>query len=888
VHQLRSIAIRILNTFRRTRVETELRDQLDAHRDMIKADLVSRGMNPADADSAAKRAMGNDLMVREFTRDELLYRWLDGIVRDFRYAVRGLVRAPVFTAAVVLTLALGIGANTAIFSVVDRVLLRPLPYPNADHVMLLNETAGASLNMDVNPSNWLDWQRDSKTFESFAAWTNRNPSTLTGQGEPERLAAESVSHEFFSVLGVKPLLGRDFAVEDDRPGVAQKTIVSYALWQRKFVGDPNIIGKIVQLNARPVEIIGVMPASFQFLSRDTQLWRLLGIDRNLAWRERGGRFLPYVVGRIKANVDPTAAKFEMENIAARLAQSYPFNKNTSVAVVPVREVMTGQVRTSLWVLFAAVAALLLIACSNVANLLIARSANRRREVAIRTSLGAGWATIVRQLLIESLLLAFLSGIAGILVARWAMSVLLKLTPVGLLPLSGMGIDQSMLLYTAVLSTLTGLIVGFAPALPSLRLAVADQLRSGGRSVAASMRLRQGLIVIQVAMTVVLLCGAGLLVRSLFKLTGDPIGVDPNNVLTMRVELPGARYDANRQVQFFQSVVERLRNLPGVDSVSGAGDLPVSQVRIAGTGFRVLGQEEPEESHDQGTRVRVIMPGYFKTLGIPLLQGREFNDDDMREHAPQVFIVNQAFVRKFFPAADPLSVSISVFMQRTNPANPKYGEPDNPYGRIIGVTGDVKEGTLRDASVPVVFYSERQLTYSGLALFVRSSRGAALAKEAGQIVRDIDRNLPLIEVRMLTDAFAQSLARDRLNAVVSAAFAICALLLASVGLYGLVAFTVAERTNEIGVRMALGARASQVLGMIMSQGLRLVLLGGVAGLIAAFAASQVLQSLLFEITSYDPMTFAAVPGLLGLVTLIAVLIPARRATLVDPIAALRED
>jgi predicted permease len=886
MHHLRSFVIRMVNILRRSRLESDLRDQLDAHREMIKDDLVSRGLNPDLAETAARRALGNEGLVREFSRDEMLHRWMEGIGRDIRYAIRSLSRMPAFTIAVVLTLALGIGANTAIFSIVDRVLLRPLPFPASDHIMLLHENRPTSPNMDVNPSNWLDWQRDSKTFETFAAWTNRVPSTVTGQGEPERLETELVSQEFFSVLGVKPYMGRDFTTDDDRPGAPPTAIVSYALWQRKFGGDPAIIGKTVQINSRPVEIVGVMPAGFYFLSRETQIWRAWGLDRSLAWRERGGRFLPFVVGRVKADAAPAAAKTEMENIAKRLAESYEFNKGTSVTVIPVREIITGQVRTSLLILFSAVGVLLLIACSNVANLLIARSARQRREVAIRTSVGAGRAAIVRQLLVESLILATAGGIAGIFVAQWSLKSILTLAPATLLSMSAVKIDRSMLLYAFGLSVMTGVVVGLAPALPSIRLNVADYIRSGGRSVTASMALRRRLIVGQVALTVVLLCAAGLLVRSFVALTADPIGVDATNVLTMRVELPGARYNDDQMVRFFQKVTERLEQLPGVGSVSEAVDLPVNHQRTSGTSFQVLGHEpEPRSSY---ARIRTVMPGYFKTLGIPLLQGRDFSQDDMREGNAQVFVVNAAFVKAYLQSEDPLSVSISVFMNRTKPSNPKFGEPDNPFGRIIGVSADVKEGTLRDSSEPTVFYNERQLTSNGMTLFVRSSRGAELAKEAGQIVRDTDRNLPLTEVRMLEDFFAETVARDRLNAAVSAAFAISALLVASMGLYGLLAFTVAERTNEIGIRMALGAPASKVLGMIVQNGYRLVLVGGVLGLGASFAASRLLKTLLFGITPYDPWTYVTVIASLVLVTLVAVLIPALRAMRVNPMVALRSE
>jgi putative ABC transport system permease protein len=441
----------------------------------------------------------------------------------------------------------------------------------------------------------------------------------------------------------------------------------------------------------------------------------------------------------------------------------------------------------------------------------------------------------------------------------------------------------MLLYTFALSVATGILVGLAPAMPARRLSITDYLRTGGRSVTASMRLRQGLIAAQVAMAVVLLCGAGLLVRSLVELARDKTGVVATDVLSLRVELPDSRYNDGQQVAFFQELTERLRNLPGVEAAGAARDRPVSTLRISGTSFRILGQPEAAPADRPSTRVRVVTPGYFKTLGIPVLKGREYGPADLVENAAQTFVVNEAFVKKFFPSEDPLNASISVNMRRNS-----EGRPDNPFGEIIGVVGNVKEGTLRGAPEPTVFYNHRQLPFSGMTLFVRSRRGPEIAREAADIVRQMDRNLPVVEVRMLEDAFADTLGRERLNAVVSGAFAVAGLLLASLGLYGLMAYAVAERTNEIGIRMALGARPSQVLRVVIAEGMRVVLFGAGIGLITAFATSRLLDSLLFGVTTHDALTFGGVILLLVAVSLIAVMIPGRRAIQVNPIVALREE
>jgi putative ABC transport system permease protein len=802
---------------------------------------------------------------------------LDAVVRDVRYTVRSLARTPVFAATIILTLAFGIGANTAIFSIVDRLLLRPLPYPNGEQIVMLHENSRRARRMDVSPANWLDWQRDSRSFESLAAWNNRFPSTLTGQGEPERLKADTVSYEFFTVLGVKPTLGRVFTADDDQPGSPRRVILSYSLWQRKFGGDDNIIGKTIALNAAPAEVIGVMPAGFHFMGNDTDVWNPFALDRNRAWRESAGRFIPFVVGRLKPSVTAAGVQTEMATIAARLAQLHAFNKDTSVKVIPLREVMTGEVRTSLLILFAAVGVLLLIACCNVANLLVARSAYRRREIAIRTSLGAGRGVIIRQLMIETLTLALAGGITAMLVAKWSIRVLLVLTPPSLLQLAAVPIDGWMLLYTLGLTLITGVVLGFAPAIPSIRGELTDYLREGTRSVTSSTHLRQGLIVVQVAMTVVLLCGASLLVRSLLALTNDPTGVHANDVLTLRVELPTSSYDPARQVNFFRQVIERLQNLPGVLSAGAGRDIPVSTARISGTGFYIQGEPELPANELPSTFVRVATPGYFKTLGIPVLNGREFTEPDLAEGVPFTFVVNEAFAKKYLSNRDPLSTAISVRMQL-----------DKSFGRIVGVAANVKDGSLRGVAEPTVFYNNGHLPSPGMTIMIRTSRGLELAPEATRIIREFDRNLPVIDVRMLENAFAESVARERLNALVSAAFAISALLLASLGLYGLIAYIVEERTNEIGIRMALGARTSEVLRLIMTNGLQLVALGAGVGLAAAFALSRFLESLLFGVTTHDPMTFTGVAVVLVVVSALAVLIPARRATMVNPLVALRRD
>ena len=642
----------------------------------------------------------------------------DGLVRDVRHALRGLGKAPLFTVTVVLTLALGIGANTAIFSIADRLLLRPLPFPDGEQIVVLHETRPNAPKMDVSPANWLDWQRDSESFTALAAWTNYVPLTLTGNGEPERLNVDTVSHEFFPLLGVQPMLGRTFIAEDEAPG-SRRVVLSYSLWNRRFGADPAVVGQTIRLDEEPAEVIGVMPAGFRFMSRDTDLWSPLALPRDASWREIAGRFIPYVVGRLEPSVTPAAAQAEMAAIADRLGQLHAFNRDTSVNVLPLREALTGQVRGSLLVLLAAVGLLLLIACSNVANLLLTRAAGRRRELAIRTSLGAGQAAIARQLLVESVLLALAGGAAALLVAQWSADALVALVPAELLGVADVALDRRALLYAAGLALSTGALVGLAPVISVARAQVAASLRDGTRSVTSSARLQRALIVAQVAMTVVLLCGATLLTRSLLALNGDPTGVTASNVLTMRVELPPSRYGPAQQTDFFRQAVERLESLPGVESASAGRDIPMSMARVAGTGFRIDGDPELPPDQMPITRVRMVAPGFFETLGIPLVRGREFIYSDPGPDSPPVFLVNEAFARTFLATRNPLDTSMSVLMQR----------PANPFGTIVGVVGDVKDGSLRGVAEPTVFYSDARLPSPGMTLLIRSERGPELASEA---------------------------------------------------------------------------------------------------------------------------------------------------------------
>ena len=805
---------------------------------------------------------------------------MERLLTEIRYAVRGLLRAPGFTAAAVLTFALGIGANTAIFSVVDQLLLRPLPYPNGDQLLTIYEafrlaSAGADQERNVvSPANWLDWQREGRTLRSVAAW-DTTTLTLTDAGEPVRLNVQVVSAEFFPLLGVTPLLGRTVSQEDDRPKAPRVVVLSYHLWQQRFGGDPALVGRRITLNDRSVEVIGVMPPGFRFVYQDNDLWGPFQLDRSFPWRERAGRFMN-VVARLQPGVTVDAARAELEALAARLEQQYEFNRNSGVTLVPLREELTGQVRTSLLVLYAAVGVLLAIACFNIANLLLARAVSRRREVAIRTSLGAPQWAIVRQLLAESLLLALAGGTLGIVLARWSLDALTAFAPPELLRVPELYVDRPVLLYALGLSVLTGLVVGLAPAALAARRSIAESMRMSGSTLTHAPRARQALVVCQVAMTIVLLCGAGVLARTVIALNAADNGFDQGNLLTMEVAVPGARYTPERRTAFFADATAALRGLPGVQSAAAANSLPVIGSLRGGSWFHRLGTPEVPAPERPAAAIRVVTPGYFRTLGIPVLRGREFTEAD-EANPMQGFVVNKAFADAFLADVDPLTVSLTVWMQE-----------DNPYLPIIGVVGNVSEGSVRDNPRATVFYSHKQMPETIMTLFVRTEQTTAVAGAAANVIRRLDPTVPVRRVRTFEGALADSIAQERLSALVFGALAAIGLLLASLGLYALLAFLVAERTKEIGVRIALGAQSGRLIGSVVGGGLSLVAIGAGIGFGGALLVLRSLATLLFGVTPYDLSTYATVLILLCAVAAVASYVPARRAAQVEPIVALRQE
>jgi putative ABC transport system permease protein len=845
------------------------------HVESLARGYARHGLSDVDAQRAARRQFGNLTRLKERGHDERTIGVVEDVARDVRHAARGLWRSPGFSLAVILTLALGIGGNTAVFSVVDQLLLRPLPYPNGDQLVMVEESVGGrNPHADVSPANWLDWQRESRTFRRFAAWQPW-AFTLNGVGEPRRVNAQLVSSEFFPLLGVAPLLGRTISDEDDRPNGPRVAVLSYRAWQEQLGGDRRAIGRTVQLDDRPYEIVGVMPAGFRFVQQDVDVWTALQLDRTRPWRETEGRVID-VVGRLAADATIGTARSEMEGIAGRLAATYAFNRNTSVTVTPLREVLTGQVRTSVLVLFAGVGVLLAIACFNVANMLLARSATRQREIAIRASLGAGRWAIARSVLLESLLLAGAGGALGLGLARWSLDALLAVAPTNLLGVSELFIDRRVLIYAFGLSLATGAIAGLASTILFARRSMADALRTRGSKAGHAPRVRQALVVVQVAMTVVLLCGAGVLVRTLIALDRAPMGFDANDVLTLRVAISPARYPDERPLDFYREALTRLRTLPGIESAAVAASLPMVGSPRGATRFRQLGEPERPVAELPSTVVRMVGPGYFRTLRIPVLRGREFTDAD-NTNPMTGFVVNETFARRYISGRDPLATSISVRMQAENPHLP-----------IIGVVGDVSEVSVRAAPQPTVFYSHGRMPWATMTLFVRGRQPESVAKPVTAALHELDPTLAVSNVRTIESALAESLARERISALIATSFGVGGLLLAALGLYGLLAYLVAERTNDIGIRIALGARVARITGSVVAGGLALVAIGAAIGIAGALLLLRSLGTLLFGVTPYDVPTYTIVVALLGVIAALASYLPARRAARIEPLTALRQE
>ena len=810
---------------------------------------------------------------------------MERLWQDVRYGVRMLVKSPGFTLVAVLALALGIGANTAIFSLVNALLLRPLPYKDPQRIVMLwesNRTRNNTRNV-IAPADFLDWQEQSQSFEQMAQFVDMR-FNLTGTGEPEEIPAQAVSTNLFSLLGVEPIKGRTFLPEESEPGKDQVVILSYDLWQRRFGGDPSIVGKMVTLDNYNLQIVGVMPAGFKWFvkqnsvtGKPAEIWTPFTISPSN--RQRGqGRYLS-AVGRLKPGVTFQQAQAEMNTIASRLEQQYAeFNTNWGVTLVPLREQLVGEIRSALWILLGVVGFILLIACANVANLLLARAATRQREMAIRVALGAGRRGIIRQLLTESVLLAGLGGVFGLLLALWGVDLLVSLTPPSLLDLERVSVSLPVLAFTLVVSLLTGIIFGLVPALEASRTDLNETLKESGKSVTGSprsRRLRSIFVVSEVALGVVLLVAAGLMIRSLLHLNAINPGFNAENVLTMRVLLPSSKYKEDSQrIAFFKQAVERLKSLPGVTAAGSISYLPMAGPGAA-TSFQIEGQPKPPAGQKLGTEVRVTDENYFRTMEIPLLQGRTFTEQEATEER-RVAVINETMAKTYWPNENPIGKRILVNMK----------DPVVPT-EIVGIVRDTKHQSLDTPVRPMVYWPHPQLAYSSMTLVIRTQGDPlSLAPAAQREIQAIDKDQPVSDVRSMNQWLAESAARARFSTFLLTLFAAIALVLSAVGLYGVMSYMVAQRTHEIGIRMALGARTRDVLKLIVGQGVLMALIGVAIGLIASLALTRFMATLLYDVSATDPATFVGIALLFALVALLASYIPARRATKVDPMVALR--
>src|SRR5919198_6010446 len=808
------------------------------------------------------------------------------LLQDLRYGLRVLLKQPGFTAVAVFAAALGIGANAAIFSVVNAVLLRPLPYKEPQRLVLLHENLprlGWSL-LNVSPAEYLDYKEQNRTLSGVAAFEGLSLN-LTGQGEPVRVEAERVSPDLFALLGVSPARGRAFAAEEDRAGAGRVVVLSHGLWQRQFGADPSVVGRTVRLDGEPYTVVGVMPAGFQFPYAKTsfiapaELWVPLAISDEER-KNRAASFDYGVVGRLKPGVTLAEAQADIERVAADSQRQHPDICRGDAQVTPTvvgfeQETVQG-VRPLLLILAGVVGLVLLIACANVANLLLARATARRREIAVRRALGAGTLRLVRQLLTESLLLSLMGGAAGLLLASWAIDLIKRFAPVDVPRLYDAGLNPRVLVFTLAASLATGLLFGLAPALDGSRLDVGAALKEAeGRAGRGreGRRLRSLLVVFETAAALVLLVGAGLLVNSLARLLRVPPGFEPEGVAVARTAMPRSRYsEVEQSRQAYRRVLERLAAVPGVRSAAVASNLPLADRR--NIGFRVEGADESAENTAYNA---LVSEDYFRVMGIAVLKGRAFDEGDRAGGRP-VVVVSQSFARRFWPGGDALGKRIEW-----------GGWQGADWLTVVGVVADGKGTTLDAESAPAVYMPIFQLPRAREnVVFLARTDGdtVGLAAAMRREIRAVDGELPVYDARPMTELVAASLAQRRFSTWALAAFAAAALLLAAVGLYGVVSYTVTQRTYEIGIRVALGARGPDIFRLVVGQGLALAGAGVAIGLVAALALTRVLRGLLFGVSAADPLTFAGVTLLLLAVTFIACLAPARRAAKVDPLVSLR--
>ena len=879
---MRTIVARLTSVFRRRRAEHELDEELHAHLDMLADENRHKGMTPEEARCAALREFGGVEQAKELYREQRGLLMIETLARDVRYGLRQLRRNPGFALVAVLTLALGVGANTAIFSVVNTVLLQPLPYKDASRLMTVwsyDRSRGFDTDQ-VSPLDFADWRTQNHTFESMAASTEA-AFTLTGAGEPSLLIAYSFSADYFHVLGVHALLGRTFLAEEEEPGKNHVTVLSYALWKSRFGGDPAVVGRNITLDGAPYAVVGIMPPGFQYPA-STQLWTPLTILPEAA-NDRAFRYLR-IMARLKPGVTEQQAQVEMNTIARRLALQYPKTNRDDDAtrIMSLRQMISGDIRPALLILLCAVGFVLLIACANVANLLLTRAMGRHQEVAVRAALGASRGRLIRQFLTESTLLAAAGGALGLMLAFWCTRALVIMFPPTIFNLSiphldKIPVDGWVLGFALMVSLLTGVIFGLVPALQAGGLNAGESLKESGRSLTGSAqgrRLRSALVVAEVALSLILLAAAGLTMKSFVHLLGGDLGFNPEHVLTLRVLLPRSKYETDaQQLAFGKQALDSIRSLPGVSSTGTVTFLPLSGWR-GGRRISIAGRATPEDQRLEALWSSVTTD-YFRTMEIPLLRGRFFKDQD-DANAPPVGIVSKSLAQRLLPNQDPMGKRLDV---------------DGLKGpvEVVGVVGDIHQLGLTSDQTSQIYLPFPQMTMWLMCFTIRTTIDPqALTKAAESAIWSVDEDQAVGYVMPMSELASESLAPQRVVALLLGGFAAMALLLAGVGLYGVIAYSVAQRTHEIGIRIALGAARSAVLRLVVTDGLKLTLVGLGLGFLGALGLAPLLGSQLYGVRPHDPSILGAVVILLAAVAALASYIPARRATAVDPMVALRHE
>jgi putative ABC transport system permease protein len=857
---------------RRKQREEDLERELRSDLELETAEQQENGITPDEARYAAQRAFGNSTLVKEEVRDMWGRAWLDRLLQDPRYALRQLKNNPGFTTVAILVLALGLGANTAIFTLINAVLLRPLPFPDPGDLVQIWESnpSRGQLQVVISPYNFVDWQKQSATMAEMAVYEYES-FALTTATAPERMPGVLASSHFFQVFGIRPMLGRTFSPDDDRPG-SHSVVISYGAWRRRFDSNRKVVGKPITLNGEPFTTIGVMPPDFRFPAVTTELWSTPGFDLKAISRSHHGLF---GVGRIKRGVTFSQAQAEMSTIARRLEQQYPdSNHGSRVNLVPLQEQMVGKFRAGLLLLWGAVTLVLLIGCANVAHLLLARSVSRQREFAIRAALGAARSRLMRQVLTESLILAGTGGVLGLVLSIGGIRLLMagggRIVP----RTEGIHIDGHVLVFAAVISLLTAAVFGLLPAFRSSRIALAASVKQSGWETfsAGSYRLRSVLVVSELALSVMLLIAAGLLIKSLWRLRNVEPGFDSKNILAMRISIPESKYrDFSQRALLYQRILDRIQALPGVENAAATNDLPFSGSRTSSS-FDIKGTP-PSPGESRESDYRTVSAEYFRVMRIPLVQGRLFSEADNHRETPGVAIVNEALRHRYWPHANPLGQHLLI-----------HGDAYE----IVGVVGNVKHDNLAATGAPEIYVPQSQgHPPASTFIAVRSPLvPEALIPAVRNAVREVAPDEPVYDVRTMRERLSTSIAPQRFNTVALAAFALFALLLAAIGIYGVIAFSVQQRTREVAIRLALGAQPRAVLRQVVGQGLTLGILGVALGIAAALVMSRIMSGMLYGTRTSDPGTYVAAGIVFVAIAGLASYVPARKAARVDPMVALR--